>query len=128
MKVIAGICGWIIIAGSPMCVFPKENVQVRHRTRARGKILQKVCSRRHFFDDFCFKVWIRIKIAGWICKKCSGAAARVTFFNVEGQGNLGMYVTFMLLENHSRTAVRVGFLGNGEFYGCRFGLLRLQKL
>ena len=94
-----------------MCVFPKENVQVRHRTRARGKILQKVCSRRHFFDDFCFKVWIRIKIAGWICKKCSGAAARVTFFNVEGQGNLvsRMYVSFLLLGNHSRTAVRVFF-------------------
>ena len=113
-----------------MCVFPQENVQIRHRTRARGNILQKVCSRRHFFDDFCFKVWIRIKIAGWICKKCSGAAARVIFFNVEGQGNLvsRMYVTYLLLGNHSRTAVRVVFSGNDEFYGCRLGLLRLQKL
>ena len=55
------------------------------------------------------KVWIRIKIAGWFCKKCSGAAARVTFFDVEGQGTLvsRRYVTYMLLENHSRTAARV---------------------
>ena len=83
VKVIPGISRGIIIAGSPMCVFPKENVQVRHRTRARGKILQKVCSRRHFFDDFCFKVCIRIKIAGWFCKKCSGAAARVIIFNMK---------------------------------------------
>ena len=80
---MAGIFRPFIIAGSPMCVFPKENVQVRHRTRARGKILQKVCSRRHLFDEFCFKVWIRIKIAGWFCKKCSGAAARVNIFNLK---------------------------------------------